>query len=55
MMTESRQRATERRKGRKNVKSDVDALKCDGEALIGAADVLNGDVSVLKDDGKALL
>ena len=34
---------------------DVDALKFDGEALIGAADALNGDVNVLKDDGEALL
>ena len=44
---------TERRKGskgRKSVKSDVDALKFDGEA----AYPLNGEENVLKGDGEAL-
>ena len=37
-------------KGRKSVKSDVDALKFNGEALIGATDAVNGDAKGLKGD-----
>ena len=39
---------------KKSVKSDVDAFRFDGEALIGAADALNGDRNVVKADGEAL-
>ena len=45
MVTERRQRETEKLKRPKSVKSDVDAIKFDGEALIGAADTLNGDMN----------
>ena len=32
-------------KAQKSVESDVDAIKFDGEALIGAADTLNADMN----------
>ena len=38
-------------KTEKSVKSDVDAIKFAGEALIGTADALNSDVNVLKGNG----